>query len=558
MLKLQCLNLLIFPALCAAYSVKYVPVDEDGTHIEKETNNPAEDFQPSSRWSSGGLQKEDQAAWLATSGGKSKVKREKLSKRRNPKFWQENGDNELWMSSQVQKELRIAHNHRRSKTKVNENLMKALHGLDDALLSIDEVQKDSISKADLKNGKVGRSPRRHRRAAELERTSKVAGTGHSKSLGALKSQEKTPEVVEKVKDAAEQVAKVKEAAGKVTSALELVEEDDEDQIVEAIALLQFAEDELEQITEGLQSSGREVLHHKDFDKFFHRGLQHSQKTKRSARERNLNAQNLIKKGLTPTELAWLKEEFSITKDEVEAVQALPDSDFETLVGQLREEDQSGYNIEGLVDMLSEARHLVGFGVGAAASGVAHLGSPVYSKVTSWASDGGELAAGYVGPRLKQLGASVYSLQERLGEVAKDVGPQVVPALQAVVEELSEALYLTSQVIGNTVDAVGDEVSPIYERVRHKAMEQPSYRKLSIKAAAATDIVGEGLSTMVEGGKAGASKLGSVMKHKVAPAVKKVFERVMSGTKGAAKAVQGKYKEYKKSMRSPSVDPEQSL
>merc|ERR1712212_1080326 len=253
-----------------------------------------------------------------------------------------------------------------------------------------------------------------------------------------------------------------------------------------------------------------------------------------------------------------EKEFSITKDELEAVQALPDSEFDELVGQLREEDQSGYNIEGLVDMLSEARHLVGFGVGAAASGVAHLGRPVYTKVTSWASDGGELAVDYVGPRLKQLGASVFSLQERLGKVAKDVGPQVVPALQAVADELSEALHLTSQVIGNTVDAVGDEVSPVYERVKHKAMEQRSYRELSFKAAAATDMVGEGLSSMVEGGKVGAAKLGSVMKNKVAPAVKKIFQRVMSGTKGAASALQGRYKEYKKSMRSPSADPEQSL
>merc|ERR1712181_217535 len=242
----------------------------------------------------------------------------------------------------------------------------------------------------------------------------------------------------------------------------------------------------------------------------------------------------------------------------EAVQALPDSDFDELVVKLREEDQGGYNIEGLVDTLSEARHLVGFGVGAAASGVAHLGRPVYSKVTSWATEGGEIAADYVGPKLRQLGASVYSLQERLGKVANDVGPQVVPALQAVVDELSEALHLTCQVIGNTVDAVGDEVSPIYKRVRHKAMEQPSYRELSVKATVATDMVGEGLSSMVEGGKVGAAKLGSVMKYKVAPAVEKIFQRVMSGTKRAARALQGKYKEYKKTMRSPSADPEQSL
>jgi len=531
-MNLQVLNVIIFPVLCAAYSVKYVPVDER-THLEElefySTNNQAEDFQLNKR-----LYKEDQKVWLATSGGKSKVMRGKVSKKRNPKFWQEGRDEELWMSSQVQKELREAHTHRRSKTKINENLMKALHGLDDALLSIGEVQKDTISKAGLKNGQVNRSPRRHRRAAGL-----ASDAGKSK-------------------EAVEQVSEVKEAAGKVTSALELVEEDDEDQIVEAIAMLQFAEDELEKIAEGLQSSGREVFRHKNFDKFFHDGLQHTHMTKRSADEKNLYPQNLIKKGLTPTELTWLEEEFNITKEEVEVVQTLPNSDFDALVGQLREEDQSGYNIEGLVDMLSEARHLVGFGVGAAASGVAHLGRPVYSKVTSWASDGGELAADYVGPRLEQLGASVYSLQERLGKVAKDVGPQVVPALQAVVEELSEALYLTSQVIGNTVDAVGDEVSPIYERVRHKAMEQPSYRKLSVKATAATDLVGEGLTSMVKGGKVGASKLGSVMKHKVAPAVKKIFQGVMSRTKGAAKAVQGKYKEYKKSMRSPSVDPEQSL
>jgi len=540
MLKLQCLILLIFPVFCAAYSVKYVPVEEGGPEAKlenQEMNNQAEGFQLKSRMSSAGLNKQDQEAWLASHGGKSKVK---LSKKHNPKFWQ---GNEFWLSSQVQKELRKAHTHRRSKTKVNENLMKALHGLDDALLSIGEVQKDS--KAIKKNDRVGRSSRRRRRAAE--RTS-------------VDAERLQTDGVEKDKEAdtVEQIARVKEAAGKVTSALELVEDDDEDQIVQAIAMLQFAEDELEQISEGLQTSGREVFHHKGFDKFFHNGLSHSKIAKRSAEEENLEPQNLIKKGFTPTQLVWLEEEFSITKDEVQAVQALPDSDFEVLVGELREEDQSGYNMEGLVDMLREARQLVGFGVGAAASGVVHLGKPVYTKVSSWASDGGELAADYVGPRLKQLGASVYSLQERLGEVAKDVGPQVVPALQAVVEELSETLHLTSQVIGNTVDAVGDEVSPIYERVLQKATDQPSYRKLSSKASAATDMVGEGLSSVVEGGKMGAAKLGSVMKHKVAPTVKKIFERVISGTKGAAKAVQGKYKEYTKSMRSPSVDPEQSF
>ena len=506
------LNLVFFLPVLYAFTVKYVPEDQ-GTYMKEmdsyPTDNHDKDRLPITSWTSDGLlkdTKEDHEAWLATSGGKSKVKRGKLSKKHNPNFWQ--GENPPWMSSQIQKEVREAHTQRRSKTKVNENLMEALHGLDEALLSIGEVQKGSTLRKGLKNGETHKYQRRHRRAAAVERTS-----GDSKSLEALKNIEKMLGVVEKERDA-DKVAKVKEAAEKVTSALELVDGEDEDQIVDAIAMLQFAEDELEDIVEGLQKSGREVVHHKNFDKFFHSGLQHSKMTKRSAKDGDLHPQNLIKKGLTPTELAWLEEEFSITKDEVEAVQALPDSDFDELVGQLREEDQSGYNIEGLVDMLTEARHLVGFGVGAAAAGVVHLGKPVYTKVTSWASDGGDIASDYVGPRLKQLGASVYNLQERLGKVAKDVGPQVVPALQAVVEELGEALRLTSKVIGNTVDAVGDEVSPIYERVRHKALEQPAYRKLSAKAASATDMVGEGLSSVVEGGKLGAAKLGSVMKHKV--------------------------------------------
>ena len=45
----------------------------------------------------------------------------------------------------------------------------------------------------------------------------------------------------------------------------LVDGEDEDQIVDAIAMLQFAEDELEDIVEGLQKSGREVVHHNNFD-----------------------------------------------------------------------------------------------------------------------------------------------------------------------------------------------------------------------------------------------------------------------------------------------------
>merc|ERR1712013_753669 len=125
------------------------------------------------------------------------------------------------------------------------------------------------------------------------------------------------------------------------------------------------------------------------------------------------------------------------------------------------------------------------------------------------------------------------------------GPQVVPTLQAVVEELRETVELTSKMVGNTVAAVGDEVSPIYKRVRQKAVEKPSFKKLSGKAAAATDLVGDGLSTIVEGGKFGASKLleggkigaekiGDVVQHKVAPAVEEIFQRLVSGTK----AIQG--------------------
>ena len=95
---MQCFNLIIIlPALCAAHIVKYVPVDE-GTHLREQgfypTNNQAEDFQLNSRWSSDGLYKEDHEARLATSGGKSKVLHEKLSKKRNPRFWLESGDND--------------------------------------------------------------------------------------------------------------------------------------------------------------------------------------------------------------------------------------------------------------------------------------------------------------------------------------------------------------------------------------------------------------------------------------------------------------------------------
>ena len=321
----------------------------------------------------------------------------------------------------------------------------------------------------------------------------------SKTLAALKGLEKMLGVVGKDDEVARKVAKVKEAAVNVTSALEMMEEEedgDEEHIEEALAMLEYAEDELE-IIEGLQSSNREVVHHKNFDKFFYKGLHHSAMSKRSAE--GSNPHNHIKRVLTPSELSWLEEEFSITKDEVEMVQALPEGDFHALVGQLRDENQGGYNIEGLVEVLHEVRHLVGFGVGAAASGVVKLGKPVYTKVATLASDGGEIAADYVGPyvgpSLQQLADSIYNLQERLSKVAKEVGPQVVPTLQAVVEELRETVELTSKVVGNTVAAVGDEVSPIYKRVRQKAVEKPSFKMLSGKAAAATDLVGDGLSTI---------------------------------------------------------------
>ena len=476
---------LALPALSTALSVKVAASDEDWEH--KKGN--LDEFHPNSKDAL--LHKEDQAAWLATSGGKSKVARSKLAREQNTKF-----GSDPWLSSHVQAELAQARNHRRSKTKINENLKSALHKLDDALMSISETHQ---SPKTFKNSEVSRSSRRLRRAAKAEKNTGEGDVKMSKTLAALKGLEKMLGVVGKDDEVARKVAKVKEAAVNVTSALELMEEEedgDEEHIEEALAMLEYAEDELE-IIEGLQSSNREVVHHKNFDKFFYKGLHHSAMSKRSAE--GSNPHNHIKRVLTPSELSWLEEEFSITKDEVEMVQALPEVDFHALVGQLRDENQEGFNIEGLVDVLHEVRHLVSFGVGAAASGVVKLGKPVYTKVATLASDGGEIAVDYVGPyvgpSLQQLADSIYNLQERLSKVAKEVGPQVVPTLQAVVEELRETVELTSKVVGNTVAAVGDEVSPIYKRVRQKAVEKPSFKELSGKAAAATDLVGDGLSTI---------------------------------------------------------------
>ena len=112
-------SLLALPALSTALSVK-VATDEDWQH---QKTGKLEDSHPNSKDAL--LHKEDQAAWLATSGGKSKVARSKLAREQNTKF-----GSYPWLSSHVQAELAQARNHRRSKTKINENLKSALHKLD--------------------------------------------------------------------------------------------------------------------------------------------------------------------------------------------------------------------------------------------------------------------------------------------------------------------------------------------------------------------------------------------------------------------------------------------
>merc|ERR1719209_1712825 len=137
---------------------------------------------------------------------------------------------------------------------------------------------------------VSRS-RRLRRAAKAGKNTGEGDIKMSKTLAALKGFEKMLGVVGKDDEVARKVAKVKEAAINVTSALELMEEEedgDKEHIEEALAMLEYAEDELE-IVEGLQSSNREVVHHKNFDKFFYKGLHglhHSAKSKRSAEGSN--------------------------------------------------------------------------------------------------------------------------------------------------------------------------------------------------------------------------------------------------------------------------------
>ena len=70
---------LVLPALSTALSVK-VATDEDWEYKK----GKLEEFHPNSKDAL--LHKEDQAAWLATSGGKSKVARSKLAREQNSRF----------------------------------------------------------------------------------------------------------------------------------------------------------------------------------------------------------------------------------------------------------------------------------------------------------------------------------------------------------------------------------------------------------------------------------------------------------------------------------------
>ena len=82
---------LALPALSTALSVKVAAADEDW---QPRTGNP----HPNSKDAL--FHKEDQAAWLATSGGKSKVARSNLAREQNTKF-----GSDPWLSSHVQAEL---------------------------------------------------------------------------------------------------------------------------------------------------------------------------------------------------------------------------------------------------------------------------------------------------------------------------------------------------------------------------------------------------------------------------------------------------------------------
>jgi hypothetical protein len=144
-----------------------------------------------------------------------------------------------------------------------------------------------------------------------------------------------------------------------------------------------------------------------------------------------------------------------------------------------------------------------------------------SQVAAWAEEGGDLATRYLGPRLARLGATVERIQGQLVEAAEDAGPRVVPALQAMAEELRDVIQAARETVGETV-------TPALERAgRNLEAAVPEEVKEHVKPVAAglsglytegrqelVTLYAETGRPLVEEGRFGVARLGHAIKHKV--------------------------------------------
>ena len=140
-----------------------------------------------------------------------------------------------------------------------------------------------------------------------------------------------------------------------------------------------------------------------------------------------------------------------------------------------------------------------------------------SQVAAWAEEGGNLATRYLGPRLARLGAAVERIQGQLVEAAEDAGPRVVPALQAMAEELRDVIQAARETVGETV-------SPALERAGRN-LEAAVPEGVKPVAAGLSGLYTEGRQELVtlytetgrplvEEGRFGVARLGHAIKHKV--------------------------------------------
>jgi len=238
----------------------------------------------------------------------------------------------------------------------------------------------------------------------------------------------------------------------------------------------------------------------------------STRIKRSSNPREL----VTLKGFTEEDYTWLAEEFNLSKEDVDAVKALSVVQFETLQRALEatssdSNPENNYSSEDLIKVLKSARQLIPSELDAAAQGALEVGyhigkrvddaagqvanlvrkhvvpnaqklwadtvASIPNDVKEWAGDGQRIAAKrvqavaeYASPRLQRMGKSMAQIQEQLNVAADDtyqeIVPAIVPALQAVVDELRDTLELAREVIPPMVQSFGERAEPVFINVRN--------------------------------------------------------------------------------------------